>query len=279
MIGSIQGGKGFTSFAHPGGEFSVANDQPIRKVLTQRFLKKHVDGLLKHFSEAVDKFQEPDWEGSVVKIGKFVEAVLKCLMVYASLPLPPARQFKVDTAVNQLRQLSGSQFDDTVRLSVPRACTFVYDIASNRGARHDPDEINPNKMDATVAMSISSWMLAELLRFADKGNLTPDTTVEMVEELVEKRYPDFENIDGRIYVNFDGLSAPDLGLLILYAVYPKRITRAYLVDQVRRHNFSKNAAAVATSRLTKYIDDDNGNLKLRANGRQRAAEIRNSAKA
>jgi hypothetical protein len=256
----------------------VRNDQQIRKVLAQRFAKKHVDAVLKHFGESVDKFQEPDWEASVLKTGKFVEAVLKCLMVYANLPLPPARQFKVDGAINRLRQLAGSQYDDTVRLSVPRACTFVYDIASNRGARHDPDEINPNKMDATVAMSIASWMLAELLRFSDKGNLTADITVEMVEELAEKRYPDFENIDGRIYVNFGNLSAPDLGLLILYAVYPKRITRAYLVDQIRRHNFSRNAAAVAASRLNKYIDDDDGNLKLRANGRQRAAEIRNGAK-
>jgi hypothetical protein len=256
----------------------VKNDQQIKKILTQRFAKRYVDAILKHFGESVDKFQEPDWEASVLKTGKFVEAVLKCLMVYASLPLPQARQFKVDGAVNQLRQLPGSQYDDTVRLSVPRACTFVYDIASNRGARHDPDEINPNKMDATVAMSMASWMLAELLRFSDKGNLTVDITVAMVEELVEKRYPDFENIDGRIYVNFDSLSAPDVGLLILYAAYPKRITRAYLVDQIRRHNFSKNAAAVATSRLTRYIDDDNGNLKLRANGRQRAAEIRNGAK-
>ena len=256
----------------------MTNEDQIKAVLIQRFTKKHVDALLKHFSDSVDKFQEPDWEACVLKIGKFVEAVLKGLMICAGLPLPPARQFKVDTAVTQLRQLSGSQHADTVRLTVPRACTFVYDIASNRGARHDPDEIDPNKMDATVAISIASWIVAELLRFADSGNSTPETTIAMVEELIEKRYPDFENIDGRIYVNLNGLSAPDLGLMLLSAAYPKRVTRGYLIDQIRRHGFSKNAAAVAPSRITRYIDDDNGNLKLRANGRQKASDIHDDAK-
>jgi hypothetical protein len=41
--------------------------------------------------------------------------------------------------------------DDSIRLLIPRNCVFVYDIASN-SSRHDPDEIDPNKMDAIVVV-------------------------------------------------------------------------------------------------------------------------------
>jgi len=37
---------------------------------------------------------------------------------------------------------------------------------------------------------------------------------------MEKRYPDIEDIDGRLYVNRDELSATDIALLLLERKYP-----------------------------------------------------------
>jgi hypothetical protein len=61
--------------------------------------------------------------------------------------------------------------EDGLRLQIPRACIFVYDITSNRGARHDSDEMNPNEMDATVILPVFSWMLAELARLSAKYSI------------------------------------------------------------------------------------------------------------
>ena len=97
---------------------------------------------------------------------------------------------------------------------------------------------------------------------------------------MEKRYPDIEDIDGRLYVNLDGLSAPDITLLVLERKYPARFSRDELLETLLRHDgVKKSNAQVAMTRIKKYIDDDGkGNLKLRANGRQKAAGIRSSRK-
>src|SRR2546427_13188764 len=111
------------------------------------FADTHVAALLKHHQAMVEKFQQGAWEECIVKAGKFVEAVLKALWVHTGNALGPDREFKVDKVINQLPNFA--TLVDSIRLTIPRACRFVYDVASNRGARHDPNEVDPNAMDAT----------------------------------------------------------------------------------------------------------------------------------
>lgn len=247
--------------------------------LLQQFPRKHVGALLRHFSESVRAFEDGGWETCILKAGKFVEAVIKALAEYADLTLPKGRKFKVNQLVIQLGQLDAEKFDDSIRLLIPRNCVFVYDVASNRGSRHDPSDIDPNKMDAISVAQNISWILAEMIRLSHKGALKPDDAADVVDGLMEKRYPDIEEIDGRLYVNRDGVSATDVALLLLERRYPARFNREELVSTLVRNNVRKNNAQVAVSRIRKYTDDDGkGNLKLRANGRQKAAGIRSSRK-
>jgi hypothetical protein len=254
------------------GNKNTDKSELVKNILTNIFPTKHISAALKHFSAIIKKYKEEDWEGSILKVGKFVEAVIKCLCGYCGKTLPRSRQFNVGRIVKELENMS-SQFDDTIRILIPRACIFVYDIASNRGARHDPDEIDPNKMDAAVSVPIISWILAELIRFADSGSSTPEAAMDIVNELLEKKYPYLEKVNGRIYINLEGLSAQDIGLLLLNAIYPKRISRKNLINLIERHGYSSNAAAIAVFRLKKFVDDDNNNWKLRGIGRQKAESI------
>ena len=134
-------------------------------------------------------------------------------------------------------------------------------------------------MDAIAVVQNISWVLAELIRLSRKGALKPDDAADLVDSLMEKQYPDIEEIDGRLYVNRDGLSAPDIALLLLERKYPARFRRDELLNTLLRHSVTKNSAQVAVTRIKKYTDDDGqGNLKLRANGRQKAANIRAQGK-
>lgn len=244
----------------------------VKNILYNIFSKKHIEAALKHFRFGIKKYQEADWETSVLKMGKFVEAIVKSLYIYCGRTLPRSRKFKVGNIVRELEQVS-SQYDDTIRLLIPRACVFIYDIASNRGARHDPDEINPNKMDATVVAPIASWIIAELIRFASAGSSTPKVTMNLVDGLIEKKFPYFEEIGNRLYINIEELSAQKTGLLLLFFRYPRRIVRKDLIDFIIRHGHSKKAAMMAASRLEKLVDDKNNSWKLRGIGRKKAAEI------
>ena len=260
---------------------TIMDEKTIRKLLVagpHPLPAKHVDSLLKHFGKAIDHFRINEWEECSGRAGKFVEATLKALAHVAKIAAPTGRTFKVGTVVNQLGQLSAGAIDDAVRLVIPRCCTFIYEVASNRGGRHDPDEIDPNEMDATAAVANSSWVLAELIRYAQKGAVDVKQAGELVRALSEKKIPLIEDVEGRFYLHKPKKSAPDVALVALNACYPGRISREELV--ATRNGFSEHNARVAVSRIMKLADDDGSEqLRVLAPGRQKAEEIMKAAHA
>jgi len=247
------------------------NNKEEIKNLLKVFNSKYVASLVNHFDVSIKNFENRDWETCIQKAGKFVEAVIKALANYSQIPIPQGRDFKVSKLVEELRKADQSKYDDTIRLLIPRGCVFIYDISSNRGARHDPDEIDPNEMDAVVAVQNISWILAEMVRFSQKGSLEPDQAVKLVQKLTEKKYPTFEEIDGRLYINKEGLSAPETAMLLLNFKYPNRVSKQNLIDMLIRHRFTRENSKMAIFRLSKYVDEDaEGKVKLRGIGRKKA---------
>lgn len=245
----------------------------IKNTLSKTFSNTHTASILKHYSEAILKYRQSDWENSLLKSGKFIESVIKTLFIYTGGTLPPARQFKVYNIVQQLNQSSG--FDDTIRLTIPRLCVFVYDIVSNRGTRHDSADFDPNKMDASVTLPAISWILAEMIRFSDQVSPNNDDVMNLMESIIEKKDPIFENIDGKTYINQKGLSPKEVGILLLYASYPNRLIRKNLMEAIKRHgSFTDNSIAVALTNIKDIVDEDEKNgWKLREIGRQKAVRI------
>ena len=253
-------------------------ESQIKNILSQKFETKRVSSIISHFVSCIQKFEEGDWENSLTKAGKFIEAVIKLLWVYAGKSLPTQQKdFKATSFAQKIIDPIDTVTipNDGVRLQIPRASIFVYDIASNRGGRHDSDEVNANEMDSSTILPICSWILAELFRFSAKNLMDIEEAKKVIDSLTERRYPAFEEIEGRVYVdNKKFKSAPECSLLILYKIYPKRISRNTLVDLLKRHNFKRSA--IKLERLSSYIDvDGNGNILLRATGRRRAEEILN----
>lgn len=233
----------------------------LEQLLAAKFATKHVRAALKHFQAMITEFQQSAWEEAIGKSGKFVEAVLKALYVHAGKALPAAREFKAGKLMTELEQLPAGSLDDSIKLTIPRACRFTYDIASNRGARHDPGEVDPNEMDASAVVAATSWILAEMLRYAQKGALDPARVRELVDGLTQRRYPLIEDVDGRVYFYVPEASARAVALLSLWYKHPGRMTEAELVAAVMRHHFKKGNAKMAVSRLGRLVDrDEQGRL-------------------
>lgn len=246
----------------------------VRAILAQTFPSKHVDSLLKYFLDAAKEYRNSDWEAVGVKTGKFVEAAAKCLMIYCGQSVP-GRKFRAGVALKNLETLNAS-YSEVVRIVIPKACLFLYEVASNRGGRHDADDIDANEMDAKAVIPLLSWVVAEMVRFSNAGTSSPTDVSALVESLSEKIYPSFEEIDGRPYVNLDRLSAREVGLLLLYFKYPHRLGRQELIDAIKRHGHKKKSSEVAADRLKSSVDDDNGFWKLRGIGRQSAEQLLNT---
>ncbi|MCD4670166.1 MAG: hypothetical protein K8S14_06950 [Actinomycetia bacterium] len=259
-----------------GKSASIKNSEvKVKTILEQEFEKVHVKAILKHFIDSKEKYRVEDPEGSILKSGKFVEAVTKALMRYCGKSLPRSRSFHAGTILRNLQNELNS-INDTIRIVIPKCCLFIYEIASNRGARHDPDGVDPNEIDASIVDMSISWTLGELIRFSSRRAKDPKEAQELVEALTGKVYPYFEEIDGRFYVNIQGLSAKETALLILYGRYPLRTDRNYLYKMVGRHGFASNNAKVAFSRVKNLCDIDENGIKLRSIGIQKAEQVLNS---
>jgi len=136
-------------------------------LLVTRFSEKHVNALLNHFSKMINEFQ----------------------LGHLGNVAPKAKDFKVDSIIRLLEQTPSANTEDCIRLTIPRACRFVYEIASNRGARHDSEEVNPNQMDASAVVATSSWVLGELFRYAQKGAVDLTQATRIVAALSQKDTP------------------------------------------------------------------------------------------
>lgn len=244
------------------GPAEVSAGAVMQQLLIAKFPAKRAATVIQHFQEAANEGQLSNWEVSLLKSGKFVEAVLKLLWEHVGKAVPKAKDFKAGYIMTELEKMPGAQAEDTIRVTIPRACRFVYEIASNRGARHDADEVNPNQMDANAASALIAWILGELIRYAQKGAVDLDDATKLVEGLSQKRYPVVEEIQGRIYFHLRGLSARDVALLLLWHAHPRHVSKRELIDGIRRHGSSEANARVGISRLRDVDQDANGNLRL-----------------
>ena len=245
----------------------------INELLKEAFNGSHVDALVKHFRNMVKDYQNSEWADASAKGGKFIEAVTKALWVYAGGIAPKGKDFKVGSIIDDLqRKPATAGLPDTIKLTIPRACRFVYEIASNRGARHDADEIDANEMDASAVVSTSCWILSEMVRFSQKG-LDLREAKNIVEALMRRKFPLSEEIEGRVYTQI-GQSAPEVAIGILSEIYPKRLSKEDLVRALKRHEFTDKNANVALGRIRKYVDiDEEDRIRLRNTGLQRVEEL------
>jgi hypothetical protein len=259
------------------GKHTITTEDQVKNLLVQKFEERRVNSIVGYFLSIVEKFEEGDWENSLGKAGKFIEATVKLLWIYAGQTLPTRQaEFKAGVYAPKIIGLDAKFIPETgLRLQIPRACIFVYDITSNRGARHDSEEVNSNEMDAATVSPVCAWILAELVRFSAKGSMSIEEAKKIIDSLTERRYPIFEEIDGKIYVDVKKIkSAIECALLILYRSYPERISRENLVKSIRLHGFSKSS--IKFERLSPYIDiNESDEILLRATGRRKAEEILN----
>jgi hypothetical protein len=128
-------------------------------------------------------------------------------------------------------------------------------------------------MDATATLNLSAWVLAELLRYSQRGGDLAQTAA-LVGALMQRRYPFIEVVDGRVYFHVPGASARDIALLTRWHRHPRRVSRQELVSTLRRHRFTTNNANVAVTRLGGTVDDDgHGQLSLLVPGMREAERL------
>jgi hypothetical protein len=172
--------------------------------------------LLRALNEIVRNFRQRRWEPSELNGGKLCEAVYSILRghVDGSLPVKP---LKPPNMVDSCRALerAGHSLPRSVQIQIPRMLIALYEIRSNRGVAHAGGDVNPNHMDALAVVSMSKWIVAELVRIFH--NADTDVATQIVDSLVEREIPIIWEVAGVKRVLSTALTMKDKALLLLYS--------------------------------------------------------------
>ena len=145
------------------------------------------DPLLAEYESIIQNFVEGRWSPAELSGGRFSEIVYTILDGhakggYSAKPVKPANFVAASRGLEQ-----NVHEPRSFQILIPRALSALYEIRNNRGVGHVGGDVDPNHMDATAVVAISSWIMAELVRVLH--DLTTNEARELVDQFAERRTP------------------------------------------------------------------------------------------
>jgi hypothetical protein len=177
------------------------------------------DPLLASFKEIVSNYTEHRWEPAELNGGKLCEIVFSILDgaiggTFAAKPTKPSNMVDACRALEKTPPVAGRAGDRSLRILVPRMLVALYEIRNNRNVGHVGGEVDPNHLDATAVLSMSSWVVAELVRIFH--NVSTKEAQESVDALIERKDPLIWEVGTVRRVLDSSMSARDQALLLLH---------------------------------------------------------------
>lgn len=178
------------------------------------------DPLIDSYKEIATNYAEGRWGPSELDGGKLCEIVYwiahgSLTGVYVAKPTKPSNMVDACRALERAPNNTTIVGFKSFKILVPRLLLPLYEIRNNRNVGHVGGDVDPNKMDATAVYMMSSWLMAELVRIFH--NVSTDKAQEIVDALVERKYPIIWKKDGIKRVLKPTLSMTDKTLLLLYS--------------------------------------------------------------
>lgn len=248
--------------------------QKIKAIFESKFNKDFVQNLLDHYDGVISAFFNEDWEKCLLKSGKFIEAVMKCLHQFRTGEIKT--KVDVGTEIDKLITSDKNKFDSTIRIFIPRACRFVYNIASDRGGRHDIVNFNPNYMDAMCVTYMVSWIMAEFIRCFHNTIITVDQAQNIADSLLERKFSIVEKVGKLTFIHKKNISAREVILVTLFLKGKNGVGRNEVIQAVEIHGHTRRNAQTSLSQLSHerlIFEDDNQIVKILNPGIKKAEEI------
>jgi len=218
------------------------NLETIRTALSSKLPPVLVNDILRSFSDCVANLNSGNYKGCLNDAGLFSEHVLRALTFDATGSVP--KEIKNFAEAAKLIEKS-SITSEALRVLVPRILgSSAYDLRSKRGAVHVKG-VDPQKRDAVLAVTASSWTLAELL--AEYGNIVGPALDTVIASLMRRKLPLVEHINGEPVVTAD--VPTHLEALLIIDGHPEGVSRRDLGKLVKRSPSS------VTHALTKLDDE------------------------
>lgn len=233
--------------------------------------------LLEEFGAIINNFMEHRWASSELSGGRFCEIVYTILDsyakgVFASVPSKPSN------FVDACRRLeSNSRVPRSFQILIPRLLPALYEIRNNRNVGHVGGDVNPDFMDSSAVVSITSWILAEMIRVF--FGLSTQEAQQVVDDLAERRLPlVWKSGDIRRVLNPD-LPLKDQALLLIGSVTGKaKVNDVFSwTGHKNRAYFNRIVRKLHKNRLIE-LHESVGEIEMLPPGSEYVAELLNKGK-
>lgn len=192
--------------------------------------------LLEEYRKIDTSYFENKWESTELGGGKFCEIVYSIIKGLADGQYPN-NATKPQNMKQACEELTGkTSLPDSLRLSVPRALVFLYEVRNKRGAGHvGGGEINPNHMDSLVVLNLVRWIMAELIRMLHGTDIE---TAKLVVEKLTTRVVQLVWSNNEIKRVLEKMDARSQMLVLLYSCDNYAASTKWLATSIEYSNIS-----------------------------------------
>ncbi len=143
--------------------------------------------LIAEYNDILQRFFERRWAASELSGGRFCEIVFTILdghakNSYANKPAKPKRFVDACRALE-----SNVGVPRSFQILIPRMLPALYEIRNNRNVGHVGGDVDPNFMDAQAVVSMTSWIMGELIRVFH--NISPAAAQKFVDGITQRKIP------------------------------------------------------------------------------------------
>jgi hypothetical protein len=129
------------------------------------------DPLIAEYNRIIQYYLEKRWTSSELSGGKFCEIVYTILDGYAK-GLYENKPLKPQNFIDACKRLENNfNVPRSFQILIPRMLPALYEIRNNRSVGHVGGDVDSNPMDTNAVVTISSWILGELIRVFHNTNV------------------------------------------------------------------------------------------------------------
>lgn len=189
--------------------------------LPQAVNKELFRKLLDEYRGIKAAYYAQNYELTLTKAGKFVEITFQILSDIAFGEIPEKPNF--NEICKRLERIPEKDLHVSMRILTPRVAISLYTIRSKRGAVHINNEVSPDFIDSTLAVTSCDWIISEFLRLY----LTKEQkeVLRIINSIPKIHIPLVEEISGELVILNPEMTAKEQILILLLQRHPKPIQR------------------------------------------------------
>lgn len=154
-----------------------------------------VEGVIDRYRRMCRCLDEGEHERVGTHVGRFCENVVNLLRV--NLGESAESSPRVGRFIDRITSdgYDDDHLPESVRLLIPRAMRFAYDVRSKRDSVHVNLELSVNRSDMQTAVRLCAWILSELIR--EYGTASPEEAAAVIADLasVSGQYGPLEELE------------------------------------------------------------------------------------